>query len=842
MAVIKFEGDASGAIRAINQVESALGGIQRSVQSAQRSLQGMQQALGALAAGMAGGSLLGMINDLQNMQNKLRLATNSTEEFNKANEAIKAISDKTGMSLTAVGDTYAKAAMNADKLGYSQDQVITMTNAMATALQASGASAAGSASTLYQFGQVLNKGKLNGDEFVTMTENLSGNVLNKLIANMGITREQFEQFKTKGLVAGKDFTDALVRSMGELDSMTGKTSKTLEQSMTVIQNAFATTALAILNSTGIAETFANIAQKISDNGENLIPVIKVLGVVIAGLALYFAPVIATFTAVAAAALYFADVLGPILKPVVDAVESAISGLVRTVVGLGSAMMALVQGENPFTAYSKSVEDFDNKSKKAIETQTKGAKILADANKNAQATIGAPGQMLGVSKKFNEETLRDLKAQAAVIGETNAEYQRRMEINNINKQYEYQLSASQKQQLDTVLSQIARNKELVALKGALKDSQTQLNVLNVQDLDNREIELAVQLKRNALGKDFTAEMEKTLRATIANNQAAKEALETEKQRNLLSGAATPQTKAERIATATGVIAASDPRLAMAQDYATKKKAIDDAIAQEELKRNSGLENSYAAMIAAKTNLDVEYRNAKEIADIEFENRELLRAQAHAEELMALNSRIFEAKKLQEIQAATGTQFGYETQKAMAKEAADFEKKSTLEKTQFGIDQAVNLFSSLGQQNRKAFEASKALNIAQAIMNTYMGATKALATYPWPFGLIAAAAAVAAGMVQVNAIRSQSYSGKKVGGGVSANTPYIVGENGPEMFTPASSGQITPNDKMSGGGVTNVNFTIVANDTEGFDQLLSSRKGVIQQIISDAMLDRGHRSIV
>jgi hypothetical protein len=36
--------------------------------------------------------------------------------------------------------------------------------------------------------------------------------------------------------------------------------------------------------------------------------------------------------------------------------------------------------------------------------------------------------------------------------------------------------------------------------------------------------------------------------------------------------------------------------------------------------------------------------------------------------------------------------------------------------------------------------------------------------------------------------------------------------------------------------------VANDTQGFDQLLSSRKGVIQQIISDAMLERGQRSIV
>lgn len=39
----------------------------------------------------------------------------------------------------------------------------------------------------------------------------------------------------------------------------------------------------------------------------------------------------------------------------------------------------------------------------------------------------------------------------------------------------------------------------------------------------------------------------------------------------------------------------------------------------------------------------------------------------------------------------------------------------------------------------------------------------------------------------------------GGPVSANTPYLVGERGPELFMPSSSGSIVPNHKM-GGGVT------------------------------------------
>jgi SLT domain-containing protein len=193
-----------------------------------------------------------------------------------------------------------------------------------------------------------------------------------------------------------------------------------------------------------------------------------------------------------------------------------------------------------------------------------------------------------------------------------------------------------------------------------------------------------------------------------------------------------------------------------------------------------------------------------------------------------------------QAALQKMGAEERQKAIVDERIKFEKKSDLEKTQWAIDNAQQVFAALGQQNKKAFEASKALAVASAIMNTYQAASKALATYPFPFGLIAAAGAVAAGFAQVSAIRSQQYSGRALGGPVMGGQTYLVGESGPELFTPQGTGSITRNGDLQGGGAVSVNFTIVANDTQGFDALLSSRKGVIQQIISDAMLERGQRS--
>ena len=50
------------------------------------------------------------------------------------------------------------------------------------------------------------------------------------------------------------------------------------------------------------------------------------------------------------------------------------------------------------------------------------------------------------------------------------------------------------------------------------------------------------------------------------------------------------------------------------------------------------------------------------------------------------------------------------------------------------------------------------------------------------------------------------GKALGGPVNAGTTYLVGEQGPELFTPSTSGNIIPNNKLSSGGQTiNINVS-------------------------------------
>jgi len=200
-----------------------------------------------------------------------------------------------------------------------------------------------------------------------------------------------------------------------------------------------------------------------------------------------------------------------------------------------------------------------------------------------------------------------------------------------------------------------------------------------------------------------------------------------------------------------------------------------------------------------------------------------------------------KKLQSI-AKAQTQEQLDIFKSGEFAKLDFSKLSNDQMKEFTIGAGKEVLGALAQQNKQAFEAQKALQIAQAVMNVATGVTKALAQ-GGIFGPILAGLVIAAGAAQIATIRSQKFQGRQTGGLVQGNKPYLVGERGPEMFMPSQTGTIIPNGNMNGGSKNvNVTFNIETIDSTGFDELLTERKSTITNIIRDAAFEKGERSPV
>ena len=148
--------------------------------------------------------------------------------------------------------------------------------------------------------------------------------------------------------------------------------------------------------------------------------------------------------------------------------------------------------------------------------------------------------------------------------------------------------------------------------------------------------------------------------------------------------------------------------------------------------------------------------------------------------------------------------------------------------------------LSTSSRRAFQAFKAWKISEAIIDAIGSFNKALNSgYPYPLNYALAASSMALGYAKVSAIKATSYSGKAGGGPVSAEKAYRVGERGPEYFVPGQSGYISP---AGSGKNVNVNFTINAVDTAGFQQLLANERGMIVGMINSAVNQQGKSNLI
>ena len=73
-------------------------------------------------------------------------------------------------------------------------------------------------------------------------------------------------------------------------------------------------------------------------------------------------------------------------------------------------------------------------------------------------------------------------------------------------------------------------------------------------------------------------------------------------------------------------------------------------------------------------------------------------------------------------------------------------------------------------------------------------------------------------------------RQFGGPVMKNKPYIVGEDGPELFMPKQAGDIVPNGKFGGGAQQNVTYNIQAVDAPSFQALVARDPDFIHAVAS------------
>ncbi|MEQ5350116.1 phage tail tape measure protein [Proteus genomosp. 6] len=170
------------------------------------------------------------------LQNRLKLVTESSVELNKATQAVYDIAQKTYQSLDATAQVYQRFADNADRLGLSQQKVAELTETVSKAVAISGASATAAQAALIQFGQALASGQLRGEELNSVMEQTPA--LAKAIADgMGVSVGELRKKAQDGEMTIEKVIQALERVADSVDKKFATSVTTVSQGFTNLQSA-----------------------------------------------------------------------------------------------------------------------------------------------------------------------------------------------------------------------------------------------------------------------------------------------------------------------------------------------------------------------------------------------------------------------------------------------------------------------------------------------------------------------------------------------------------------------------------------------------------------------------
>lgn len=226
-------------IAGVNQAASGSSGQQafRGVESGAR---GALSAVGRLVAGfatLAGAiKLIGAADELNTLNARIRLVTNSTEEYNRAQVALFDLAQRTRSSLGSTIDLYSRIAQSTKDAKVGQEVLLSVVETINQAVQLSGSSAQAAEAALVQLGQGLGSGTLRGEELNSVLEQTP--VLADAIAKgMGITRGELRKFGEDGKITAQQVINALLKQRDVVAEQFASLPLTVGQSVTLLKNA-----------------------------------------------------------------------------------------------------------------------------------------------------------------------------------------------------------------------------------------------------------------------------------------------------------------------------------------------------------------------------------------------------------------------------------------------------------------------------------------------------------------------------------------------------------------------------------------------------------------------------
>jgi tape measure domain-containing protein len=251
-----------------DKTKKAFKSVKENVSNVEKSLFSLKKILITVAGSMVIRQFGKLSNEFQNLQNRLKLVTSSTRELNAVQEELFQISRRTRGGFSETVELYQKLALQSQNLGLKNKELLQITENVNKVIGISGVNSIQASSGILQLSQAFASGRLQGDEFRSISENIPP-LLDIFAKELGITRGELKKFGSEGKITSEVIATSLLKETDNINKQFQNIAPTLGSASTRIRNSFLTLVGTFNEVTGVANTLAASLINISNNLDSL---------------------------------------------------------------------------------------------------------------------------------------------------------------------------------------------------------------------------------------------------------------------------------------------------------------------------------------------------------------------------------------------------------------------------------------------------------------------------------------------------------------------------------------------------------------------------------------------
>jgi tape measure domain-containing protein len=219
-----------------------------------------------------GGELLRIADQYAGIDARLKLVSDSADDFLDIQNGLYKISQDTGTLYSSNADSYAKLATAFRDIGADSKETLSATEMINKSLIINGSNSEMASSFMMQFAQAMGSGVLQGDEFRAMLE--SNSYFAKLLAKALDTNiAGLREMSKDGKLTSNVLRSAFPKMVDEINQAFGEMPKKVDMAMNEVSNAFGRVINETNKATGgtskVAEAISELARTIEQNGPTI---------------------------------------------------------------------------------------------------------------------------------------------------------------------------------------------------------------------------------------------------------------------------------------------------------------------------------------------------------------------------------------------------------------------------------------------------------------------------------------------------------------------------------------------------------------------------------------------